>query len=78
MYFNTNTTHLRVHMTCWVCKGNFVYYLAVQPIHDMTYMLSNLAKRVILYKSPALKLFEQHSYISVMFHVQAIRHLNDR
>ena len=63
MYFYYNATHLRAHMTCWVCIGNLVYYLVVQPIGDVAYKLSDLVKSIILYKSPALAFFEQHSYL---------------
>ena len=48
----------------------------MQSIDDAVYKLSDLLRRIILYKTLALTLFEQHSYISVMFHVQAIRHLS--
>ena len=36
--------------------------MAMQPIGDVAYKLSDLVKRIILYKSPALTFFEQHSY----------------
>ena len=48
----------------WVCIGNLVYYLAVQPIDDMVYKLSDLVKLIVLYKLAALTLFEQHSYLA--------------
>ena len=44
----------------------------MQPIDDVVYKLSGFVKRIILYESLALTLFEQHSYVSVMFHVQVI------
>ena len=31
----------------WVCMGNLVYYLAVQPIDGVAYKLSDLAKLTI-------------------------------
>ena len=64
MYFTTNATYLQEHMTCWVCLGNLVDYLVVQPIiGDVAYNQSDLVKRTISYKSQALALFEQHSYL---------------
>ena len=52
MYFTTNATHLQAHMTCWVYIGNLAYYLAVQPIGDVAYKLSDLIKRVFKGATP--------------------------
>ena len=48
----------------WVCVGNLVYYLAVQPLDDMVYKLSDLVELIVLYKLAALTLFGQHSYLA--------------
>ena len=32
----------------WVCVDNLVYYLAMQPIDDVAYKLSDLVKLIIL------------------------------
>ena len=63
MHFTTNATSLQAHMTCWVCIGNLVYYLAVQSRGDVASKLSDLVKRILLCKPPALTFFEQHSYL---------------
>ena len=44
---------------------SLLYYLAVQPIDDVAYKLSDLVKLIILYKSPALTFSEQHSKCNV-------------
>ena len=43
--------------------GNLVYYLANQAMDDVAYKLSDLVKLIVVYKSPALTFFEQHSYL---------------
>ena len=65
-FFTTNATYLQAHVACWVCIGNSVDYLVVQPTSDVAYKLSDLVKRITSYKSPPLTFFEQDSYLVYM------------
>ena len=42
---------------------SLLLYLVGQSISDVAYELSDLVKRTILYKSPALTFFEHHFYL---------------
>ena len=58
-------------------KKKFVLHLT-KVLFDVAYELSDLVKRFSTCKSPVLTFSEQHSYTSVMLHVQTIRHLYDQ